>query len=40
MIKKKKLGKGLDALIKEAEENGEEVVVGRFFDKPRLDGED
>ena len=31
------LGKGTEALKKEAEEKGVEVVVGEFYSKPKLD---
>ena len=32
-------GEGTEKLIEEAEEKGIDVVVGRFYDKPRLDEE-
>ena len=32
-------GKGTEKLIEEAEEKGIDVVVGEYYDKPRLDEE-
>ena len=31
------MGKGFEALVKKAQAEGKEVIVGEYFDKPRIE---